>query len=175
MDMEALESIIVALGVLIILVVIILIAYAIFNIVGMWKMYKKAGKGGWEAIIPFYSDYVLAEVAGLKWYWFLILIAPTLISLLGITALTALGNIVALVARINVYYNLAKKFNKQSSWIVLSVFFGGFTLPILGYSSNDKYDASAETTPNGFVDGMINKNNTTNTNNSSDTSDKESK
>ena len=49
-----------ALGGAIILVVvialIICIPFLVLYIVGRWKLYKKAGKNGWEAIVPFYND-----------------------------------------------------------------------------------------------------------------------
>ena len=67
------------LGVFIFFVVALLIAYLIFYIIGKIKLFQKAGKNGWEAIIPFYSDWVLTEISGLAWYWFLFLIAPTII------------------------------------------------------------------------------------------------
>lgn len=31
-------------------------------LVGLWKMFEKAGKPGWAAIIPIYNSYVLYEI-----------------------------------------------------------------------------------------------------------------
>ena len=43
---------------------------AIASIVGMWKMFEKAGQDGWPAIIPFYNAYKLCEITmGNPWYW----------------------------------------------------------------------------------------------------------
>lgn len=35
-----------------IIILIILIPFCILYIIGRWKLFKKAGKNGWEAIIP---------------------------------------------------------------------------------------------------------------------------
>ena len=33
------------------------LAFAVLAIVAMWKIFEKAGKPGWAAIIPFYNIY----------------------------------------------------------------------------------------------------------------------
>lgn len=48
----------------------------IISIVGMWKMYEKAGKPGWAAIIPIYNIIVLLEIVGKPLWWFLLLLVP---------------------------------------------------------------------------------------------------
>ncbi|MDE5889348.1 MAG: hypothetical protein K2H20_04945 [Bacilli bacterium] len=151
-DTEALESLIVVLGGFIIIAVIALIAWLIFYIIGMWKMYEKAGQPGWKAIIPYYNTWTLVEIAGLNWYWFLVALASTVISVLGLEGISFVGSIAGLIANINIYHNLSKKFNKSTGWIVLSVFFGGFTLPILGYSKADVWNSAVAVTPNGLFD-----------------------
>ena len=55
---------------------------AVIQLIGKWKIFKKAGRKGWEAIIPLYSTWILmTEVAKLNWWWFLILFAPSLITI----------------------------------------------------------------------------------------------
>lgn len=66
---------------------IIIIAFLVVLIVGLVKLFKKAGKPGWAAIIPFYNTYVLVEIAGLNWWYFLIAISGTIFSVLGIHGL----------------------------------------------------------------------------------------
>ena len=47
---------------------------AVIQLIGKWEIFKKAGRKGWEAIIPLYSTWILmTEVAKLNWWWFLIL------------------------------------------------------------------------------------------------------
>ena len=52
----------------------------ILTVVGKWKVFKKAGKNGWEALIPYYNTWVLCEIADIKWWFFLIIIAGSLLS-----------------------------------------------------------------------------------------------
>ena len=47
---------------------IVIIAFLVFYFVCLWKLFKKAGKNGWEAIIPYYNTWVLIEIAGLNWW-----------------------------------------------------------------------------------------------------------
>ena len=67
-----------ALGFFAILILIIIIPIVIVFIVAKCKMYKKAGKNGWEAIVPFYSDWIYTEIAGVEWWWFIALIASNI-------------------------------------------------------------------------------------------------
>lgn len=53
----------------IIAIIAVVTIYVIYTI-ALWKLFKKAGKNGWEAIIPFYNTYTLTEVAGLNWWFF---------------------------------------------------------------------------------------------------------
>ena len=49
---------------------IIRLAISVCTIIGLWKMFDKAGENGWGAIIPFYKDYLLFKVAEIKsWFW----------------------------------------------------------------------------------------------------------
>lgn len=42
----------------------------IATVVGLWKMFEKAGVPGWAGLIPFYNMYKLCEkVMGNPWYW----------------------------------------------------------------------------------------------------------
>ena len=50
---SSLGALLAGLGVVLIFAVIILLAILIPTIIAEWKLFKKAGKKGWEAIIPF--------------------------------------------------------------------------------------------------------------------------
>lgn len=157
MTEESLTTLLVGLGAFLIFFVIIAIAIAVVLLIGRWKFFKKAGKNGWEAIIPFYSDWVLVEVAGLDWYWFLALIATTVFAVLGniipaLGSLSFLGNIAVIIGNICVFYNLSKKLHKDTAWIVLGVIFSGIMIAVAGYSKTITYDASVPVTKNGIFD-----------------------
>ena len=48
--------------------IFLMLAIVIFLIVATWKMYEKANKPGWAAIVPIYNIIVLFEIIGYKWY-----------------------------------------------------------------------------------------------------------
>lgn len=50
----------------------IALAVGILTIIGRWKVFEKAGKPGWGAIVPFYSEYCLYEMTfGVGWLFLL--------------------------------------------------------------------------------------------------------
>ena len=63
-DASAIMSVIGLLGGFIFILVIFCLAIIVFDIVVRWKVFKKAGKEGWEAIIPYYNSWVYFEISG---------------------------------------------------------------------------------------------------------------
>ena len=108
---------------------IIALAVSVVQIIGMWKVFKKAGKNGWEAIVPFYNAWVLFEISGYPGYYMFFGFIP------------CVGPIVLLVFEILDAISLAKKFNKSSGFAALLIL-----VPVVGYCilgfGNDTYDAS---------------------------------
>jgi hypothetical protein len=49
---------------------------AIISIIGMWKVFVKAGKPGWAAIIPIYNFIVQCEIVGRPLWWVLLGFIP---------------------------------------------------------------------------------------------------
>ncbi len=97
-----------------------LIGYFIFlfiilaiMIISNWKIYQKAGKRGWEAIIPIYNYIVLLEIIGRPLWWVILLLIP-------------LVNIVVLII---VSLDLAKSFGKSTAFAV----FGLIIFSLIGY------------------------------------------
>lgn len=137
---------------LILILGLLVIAYLVFYTVCLWKLFKKAGKNGWEALIPFYNTYVLVEIAGLNWWYFLIAISGTIASMLRIEGLTWLTNIASLAVNFFIFYNLAKKMNKEPMGIAIAgVFVPGIMIPVLGLSKSYEYDSSVAVSPNGPI------------------------
>lgn len=136
-------------GLAIILMVISIIALAvsIVLLIAQWKLFKKAGKGGWEAIVPFYCNYVLVEIAGLKWYWFLGFFAPLVLG--AIPGIGFLGWLAYLFTMFNIFFNISKRFNKGIGFAICLTLFTPICVPILGFSSKEKYDSSVPVSPNG--------------------------
>lgn len=150
-------------SVLLIILLIVLIALVVAMVIANWKMFKKAGKGGWECIVPVYSYWVLTEIAGLEWWWFLLAIVDSIVSLLGLEDLDALANLVSLFASFNIYYNIARKFNKNKSTAVCAGIFSGIFILIFGFSKNEVYNANIPVSKNGIFgtpeDSFNNNNN----------------
>lgn len=132
------------------LLILFVLGLLIFLIVGNWKMFRKAGKNGWECIIPIYGYYVLTEIADLNWWWFLLVISDSLVDLVGLENLSPLANLVSLFASFNIYYNIAKKFKKKTSTAVLSGIFSFIFIQIFGYSKNEEYDKNIVVSKNGI-------------------------
>jgi hypothetical protein len=57
-------------------IVIIYVAFIVLVVVGMWKIFTKAGEEGWKAIIPFYNVYVLLKIVGRPAWWLILFLIP---------------------------------------------------------------------------------------------------
>lgn len=55
-----------------------LFGLAILTIVlaSLWKLFTKAGKPGWAALIPIYNVIVLMQIVGRPIWWFVLLLIP---------------------------------------------------------------------------------------------------
>lgn len=119
------------------MMVVVGVTIAICSVIGLitlisqWIIYKKAGKGGWECIIPIYNIVVLLQIVNLPmWYLFLFLIP--------------IANIYAMF---KIYIELAHKFGKSTGFGVATVFFGFVCFPILAFGKNNVYiDDKKQTT-----------------------------
>ena len=100
------------------------LAILVLYIAGLWKIFEKAGKPGWAAIIPIYNMIIIAEIVGKPIWW---------------------GIVASLVPCVNVVFSiwlmnlLMKSFGKEVPlWTILTVFFGFVTIPVIGFGS-DRY------------------------------------
>ncbi len=94
-------------------IMIISIALIVLSIVAMWRMYTKAGKPGWAAIVPIYNNWVLSEIARRPGYWALLMFIP----------------IVNIILMIILAIEVAKNFGKSGAWGL----FLNFILSPIGY------------------------------------------
>jgi len=58
--------------------------FALVMLAGMWKVYDKAGKPGWAAIVPIYNIYVLMEIIGRPSWWVILFLLPFINIVVGI-------------------------------------------------------------------------------------------
>ena len=91
----------------------------ILVIAGLWKVFTKAGKPGWAAIIPIYNLIVLLQIAGKPLWWIVLFCIP----------------IVNFVVAIMVFINVAKAFGKGTGFALGLLFLSPIFIPILGFGS----------------------------------------
>ena len=119
-----------ALGAFFGIYMIVLLVICAIMLISLWKIFKKAGKPGWAAIIPIYSTYVLFEMVGMKgWYAFLMFIP-------------LVGSIIVAIMQIIAYVKLAKCFGKSSGYAVGIVLLPIIFLPMLAFD-NSTYNSQA--------------------------------
>ena len=76
----------------------------IFVAVCNWKLYEKAGKEGWKALIPIYNMVVLFEIIGYKWYY---------IAFMFLGAIPFIGQAALILFTISYNIKLAKAFGQE--------------------------------------------------------------
>jgi len=151
-EFEVFGTLIAALSIILIPLIIFIIGFSIVTIVAQWKFFKKCGKNGWEALIPFYNTWVMVELSGLNWWYFLILLAPTIITItIGNIVINNLFSLATFFVYFLIYYYIAKK-TKQNEILfgILGIFVSFIPILILGFSKNIIYDKNIEVSPNGI-------------------------
>jgi hypothetical protein len=99
---------------------------AILVIAGLWRVFTKAGKPGWAALIPIYNFIVLLQIAGKPAWWFLLFLIP------GV-------NFVILIL---VMIGVAKAFGKGTGFTLGLLFLSPIFVPVLGFG-NSRYVGTA--------------------------------
>lgn len=92
--------------------ILIILALGVVSIISMWKIFTKAGKPGWAAIIPVYNTVVMFQIAGVNPLWLLLLIGSF------IPVVNFITSIVFLVISILVDIKLVKAFGKSGAFAV---------------------------------------------------------
>ncbi len=107
--------------------VLFFIAIAIIYIAAQWRVFQKAGKPGWAAIIPIYNVLILLEIIGKPWWWILLLLFVPIV------------NIVLAVWMVNL---LSKSFGQGVGFTLGLLFLGFIFYPILAFG-NYEYKGQA--------------------------------
>ena len=93
------------------------LAIIVAIIAGFWKVFTKAGKPGWAAIVPIYNAIVLLEIAGKPLWWVILFFIP----------------IVNIVVAVLVGIAVAKSFGKSDAFGIGLGLLGFIFFPILGF------------------------------------------
>jgi hypothetical protein len=89
----------------------------LLQIAGMWKVFTKAGKPGWAAIIPIYNLYVMLDIGDNDWWWLLVLLVP----------------VVQLYASYKIVAGVARSFDRGIGFALGLLFLGFVFFPLLGF------------------------------------------
>ena len=92
---------------------------SLIMIISFWKIFSKANKPGWAAIVPIYNTIVLLEVVGKPLWWFFLLIIPG----------------VNFVILIMILHRLSVSFGKDVGTTLLLIFLPFIGFPMLGFGS----------------------------------------
>src|ERR1700757_4365982 len=65
-----------AIGAFVAAMIIPIIIIAVIMVISHWRIFTKAGKPGWAAIIPIYNTIVLLEIVGKPIWWIFLLLIP---------------------------------------------------------------------------------------------------
>jgi len=100
--------------------IIIYLIIGILMLISMWKIYAKAGKPGWAAIIPIYNIIVLLEIVDKPLWWIILMFIP----------------FVNIVISIIVTVELAKKFGQSVGFAIGMILLSIIFYPILAFGSS---------------------------------------
>lgn len=99
---------------------IVNLAILVLFLVSSWKIFEKAGKPGWAAIIPIYNLIVFLEIVGRPIWWIVLLLIP----------------IVNVVTFLILSLDLSKSFGHATAF-ALGLFFLSFVFfPILAFGAD---------------------------------------
>lgn len=99
---------------------LIYLAVIVLMIASFWKIFTKAGKPGWAAIVPIYNLVVLLEIVGRPVWWIVLLLIP-------------LVNFVILIL---LCMDLAKSFGQGAGFGIGLLLLGPIFYPILAFGSS---------------------------------------
>lgn len=111
-----------------VVMIIIYLAIAVLQIAAMWKVFEKAGKPGWAAIVPIYNIIVMLEIVGKPTWWVVLLLVPIV-------------NYVILIWLINL---MSLSYGKDTGFTLGLLFLAPIFWPILGFGDAQYQGPSAK-------------------------------
>ena len=123
-----------ALGVIAIIFVIIGLAAGVLLLIGLYKMFKKAGRNGYEGLIPLHNTFVLFEISGINPIWILGIVFGSVISAIPIIGSFAFA-VYTIFVSVWLNIRLARAFGKTTGYGVLMFFFPYVMYPVLGFGN----------------------------------------
>lgn len=90
--------------------------------IGLFGIFKKAGRKGWEALIPLYNFWIWLKLVEKPWWWFILLLIP------GVNVIVFLVMVFLIIRNFEVENTLE---------LIFGVIFSFIYLPYIGF--NEKY------------------------------------
>lgn len=116
---------------------------SIIYIIVMWKIFVKAGRKGWQSLIPIYDCYCMSDIVFKKgWYFIFMIITPINIVFIPIWL-----------------YKCAKAFGKSTAFAICNILFPYITMQIIAFGSAE-YIHKKQTDDNKIDDELIKYKNT---------------
>ena len=125
-----------ALGAMVVVFFVIIIgialAVSVCSIVGQWKALKKAGKNGWEALIPYYNNWTFCNVVGINPWWVIVVLVSSLV----LSYIPYIGSILSYA--ISIYFtvilnvSVARSFGKSDGYAAGLIFLAPIFWLMLG-------------------------------------------
>lgn len=107
--------------------ILVYLAIVFFMIASMWKIFGKAGKPGWAAIVPIYNLVVLLEVTRKPTWWIILMLIP----------------LVNVIVSIIIVHQLSVSFGKDTGFTIGLLLLPIIFLPILAFG-DAKYIGTSE-------------------------------
>jgi hypothetical protein len=95
-------------------------AFCVFMVAAHWRLYAKAGKPGWAALVPIYNMFVYLQIAGKPLWWFILYFVP----------------VVNVVISIMSIFAVAGKFGKGTGFALGMLFLPFIFVPILAFGDD---------------------------------------
>lgn len=95
---------------------LITLILSVLTIVGMWKIFVKAGKPGWASIVPIYNLVIMLEIVKKPTWWVILYFIPFVNIIVGLI----------------IIFDLAKSFGKGIGFTIGMILLPFIFYPILG-------------------------------------------
>ena len=159
---ETIAAFIAAFAIFFGIIMLIAIAFAVLNCIALWKLYEKAGEPGWSAIVPVYNMMQQIKIATgdfkLAWIYLALyggyFVINTMSSIfttfasdsdaaaivtMAVSVLMMLVSLPLAVLGGYTSYMFAKSYGKSQAFCILSIFFSGITVLIMGFDKSTQY------------------------------------
>ncbi len=123
-------------------VIIVAVVWYVVEAVAYWKIFKKAGEGGWKSLIPIYNLYIQYKISWSGGWFFIFLVCTAggvaLASFAGAAyVIGVILSVIGLCVSICSSYKLSKAFGHGVPFAIGILFLSPIFILILGFGSSE--------------------------------------